>query len=92
MRLFGRRRQGEAPTASKAKPEPLSPAALARREQEREEAEREEERKRMSAAEVEQACKQLGHWWPGEGAFERRLSGRLGRLGAALADIFRGGR
>lgn len=90
MRLFGRRRTTES-APRRPKPERLPPAALVWREQEREEAEREEELRRVSREEIEQACKQLGHWWPGEVGFENRLSGRPSWRSRLAARLFGGG-
>lgn len=64
-------------------------SAQARAEREREEAAREAEARQESAAEIAEAIRLQGFWWPGEPTPEGRLSGHSWRsrlLGAIFGS------
>lgn len=87
MRLFGRRPtttpQAEAERRDAQRREDAAEqerrrgvAAQEQRQRERAAAEFEAEQARASAESIAAACKQFGHWFPGQPAPESRLGGR----------------
>lgn len=95
--LFRKRKTPATATTESAprrpKPEPLSPAVVARQLREQEEARAEAEARQESAAEIEAACSAQGVWWPGEGSSGAgRLSGRPSWGSRVVARIFGGWR